>query len=244
MEIFSALLALCAVNSPVNGEFPSQRPVTRSFDVFFHLCLNKRLSKLWWGWWFGMLSGPLWRNRNGLMWILSISAVDIALINQNAELRLYGQIKAFYISIYTYKTYTCPPKVYQVCPKVKKLYLTYGHRRIKSVGVQFISTIMNMYFCMFYHLSKLTRNRYSKAMLATPVYFVWSIALLSDVRNQGMERFNCSGPAQQGTWGWPRSVHRATCPIGFHTCHYCVVCLHPHVCAPCLQIMKIIMWTD
>ena len=34
METFSALLALCAWNSPVPGEFPSQRPVTRSFDVF------------------------------------------------------------------------------------------------------------------------------------------------------------------------------------------------------------------
>ena len=27
------------------GEFPTQRPVTRSFDVFFDLRLNKRLSK-------------------------------------------------------------------------------------------------------------------------------------------------------------------------------------------------------
>ena len=35
METFSALLALCAGNSPVTGEFPSQRPVTRSFDVSF-----------------------------------------------------------------------------------------------------------------------------------------------------------------------------------------------------------------
>ena len=35
METFSALLALCAGNSPVSGEFPAQRPVTRSFDVFF-----------------------------------------------------------------------------------------------------------------------------------------------------------------------------------------------------------------
>ena len=34
---FSALLALCVGNSPVTGEFPSQRPVTRSFDVFFDL---------------------------------------------------------------------------------------------------------------------------------------------------------------------------------------------------------------
>ena len=43
METFSALLALCAGNSPVTGEFPSQRPVTRSFDVFFDLRLNKQI---------------------------------------------------------------------------------------------------------------------------------------------------------------------------------------------------------
>ena len=36
-------MALCAGNSPVTGEFPSQRPVTRSFDVFFDLRLNKGL---------------------------------------------------------------------------------------------------------------------------------------------------------------------------------------------------------
>ena len=45
MEAFSMLLALCAGNSPVTGEFPLQRPVTRSFDVFFDLCLNQWLSK-------------------------------------------------------------------------------------------------------------------------------------------------------------------------------------------------------
>ena len=45
METFSALLAICAGNSPATGEFPAQKPVTRSFDVFFDLHLNKRLSK-------------------------------------------------------------------------------------------------------------------------------------------------------------------------------------------------------
>ena len=64
MEAFSALLAICAGNSPVPGEFPTQRPVTRSFDVFFDLPLNKRLSKQWWGWWFETLSRPLWPHRN------------------------------------------------------------------------------------------------------------------------------------------------------------------------------------
>ena len=43
MEAFSALLALCAGNSPAPGEFPAQRPVTRSFDVSFELRLNKQL---------------------------------------------------------------------------------------------------------------------------------------------------------------------------------------------------------
>ena len=45
METFPALLALYAGDSPVTGEFPSQRPVTQSFDVSFDLCLNKRWSK-------------------------------------------------------------------------------------------------------------------------------------------------------------------------------------------------------
>ena len=42
METFSALLAICAGHSPVTGEFPSQKPVTRSFDVFFDfICATK-----------------------------------------------------------------------------------------------------------------------------------------------------------------------------------------------------------
>ena len=64
METFSALMALCAGNSPVTGEFPSQRPVTRSFDVCFYLRLNKRLSEQSWGWGFETPSRWLWRHCN------------------------------------------------------------------------------------------------------------------------------------------------------------------------------------
>ena len=64
METFSALLAFCAGNSPVTGEFPTQRPVTRSFDVTFDLRPNKPLSKQSWGWWFETLSCSLWRHCN------------------------------------------------------------------------------------------------------------------------------------------------------------------------------------
>ena len=51
METYSALRDLCAGNSPVTGEFPAQRPVTGSFDVFFDMRLNKQLGKQSWGWW-------------------------------------------------------------------------------------------------------------------------------------------------------------------------------------------------
>ena len=64
METLSALFALCAVNSAVTGEFPAQRPVACSFDVFFDQRLNKRLSTQSWGWWFETPSRSLWRNCN------------------------------------------------------------------------------------------------------------------------------------------------------------------------------------
>ena len=51
METFSALMH-------------SQRPVTHSFDVFFDLRLNKRLSKQLWGWRFETASHSLWRHCN------------------------------------------------------------------------------------------------------------------------------------------------------------------------------------
>ena len=58
MEAFSALLAHCVVT----GEFPAQRLVTRSFNIFFDL--NKRLGKQSWGWWFETPSRSLWRHCN------------------------------------------------------------------------------------------------------------------------------------------------------------------------------------
>ena len=67
METFSTLLVLCAGNSSVSGEFPSQRPVTRSFDVFFNLHRNKWLSKQWRRRWFEMQWRPLWRHCNVLL---------------------------------------------------------------------------------------------------------------------------------------------------------------------------------
>ena len=67
------------------GEFtglrwiPPQRPVTRSFDVFFDLCPNKQLSKHSWGWWFETPSGSLWRHSNG--------KTSVFLVNRGPGLR-------------------------------------------------------------------------------------------------------------------------------------------------------------
>ena len=64
METLFTLLAICAGNSPGTGEFSAERPVTRIFDVFFDLRLNKRLSKQSRRWWFETPSCSLWRHCN------------------------------------------------------------------------------------------------------------------------------------------------------------------------------------
>ena len=74
------------VTGPLCGEFtgprwiPVQRPVTRSFDVFFDLRLNKRLSKQSWGWRFETLPRPLWRHSN-VVWLpgVAISSSNMTL---------------------------------------------------------------------------------------------------------------------------------------------------------------------
>ena len=71
-----------------HGEFPSQKPVTRSFDVFVGLRLNKRSSKQSLGWWFETSSCPLWRHCNDITaWrtgqLLPIYRVWNFMINNN-----------------------------------------------------------------------------------------------------------------------------------------------------------------
>ena len=60
------------------GEIPTQRPVTRSFDVFFDRRLNKRLSKQPRGWWLETLSCSLWRQSNGLHFCLLLFCCGLA----------------------------------------------------------------------------------------------------------------------------------------------------------------------
>ena len=70
METFSALLALCEGNPPVTGGFPTQKPATRSFDVFSDPRLDLRLDKLSRGRWIDMPERSLWRHCNASHYLL------------------------------------------------------------------------------------------------------------------------------------------------------------------------------
>ena len=70
--------SFCAGNSPVTGEFPSQRPVSRSFDVFFDLRLDKRLCKQSRRRWFVTPSHSLWRRCN-----VTLQCVSLCSCSQN-----------------------------------------------------------------------------------------------------------------------------------------------------------------
>ena len=93
METFSALLALCAGNSPDAGEFPAQRPVTRSFDVFFYLRLSKRLvNNREAGDAIGpilTLSGPFWRHCNDQMTFSVIFNIFLTTFVENLLITLH-----------------------------------------------------------------------------------------------------------------------------------------------------------
>ena len=86
------------------GEFPTQRPVTRSFDVFCDQRPNERLSKQSWDWWFETHSSPLWRHSNELfrchhstLWMMAmcqvwrwdqeprVYVVDVTMVTENTH---------------------------------------------------------------------------------------------------------------------------------------------------------------
>ena len=100
METFSAFSPFCEGNPPVTRGFRSQRPVTRSYDVFCDLRMNKRLDKQSRRRWFETPSLSLWRHFN---------AADAAheICNMYIHGKLYSASlfsKRWYISL---KTHSC-----------------------------------------------------------------------------------------------------------------------------------------
>ena len=110
-ETFFVLLALCAGNSPVNGEFPTQRPVTRSFDIFFDLSLNKQFSKQPWGWWFETPSWSLWHHCN----VMIIMCMVYSLL-RFVQFKLYLPLSFRVASLALGQSFDCP----SVCEVILK----------------------------------------------------------------------------------------------------------------------------
>ena len=117
METFPALLAICAGNSTVTGEFPTQRPVMRSFDVFFVLLLKKRLSKQSWDWWCETPSRPLWCHYNGqipyigicwnVLFSLFLSFFKSVSLLVRSDVRINLSVNGHQRGFATRKTWTC-----------------------------------------------------------------------------------------------------------------------------------------
>ena len=85
--------SICAGNSPVPGEFPTQRPVMRSFDVFCDLRLNKRLSKQSRRRWFETPSCPLCRDYSGVLCRAATLYQVLRLISQMLPKSIVGYME-------------------------------------------------------------------------------------------------------------------------------------------------------
>ena len=94
-KIFRVTSHLCG-KSPVTGEFHAQRPVTRSFDVFFDLRLNKRLIKQSWGWWFETPLRSLWCHCNE-NWVANWGLIIMTAILADDTLRCIFSKKMYQV---------------------------------------------------------------------------------------------------------------------------------------------------
>ena len=103
MEAFSAWLTPCAGNSPAPVNSPHKGPVTRSFDVFFNLRLNKRLSKQPWGWWFQTPSWSLWRHCNETSMRTLCNKASIICNHNHLKLQLWGARTPWWLQIHWYQ---------------------------------------------------------------------------------------------------------------------------------------------
>ena len=63
------------------SKFPTQKPVTRIFDFFFNLRLNKRLNKQSRGCWFETPPRPFWRHCNTCICATPATRVDHSKLN-------------------------------------------------------------------------------------------------------------------------------------------------------------------
>ena len=139
--IFFASLALCAGNSPVTGEFPSQEPVTLSFDVFFDLYLNKRLSKAPRRRWFE--TGSLWRHCSELVKSTScLNSTGSTLYSEGSFVRRFFSPKPFEVAM-VWRTYG-PKVLYSEVPLLRKLSCSDGS--IFRKALHYMDSMLRRFF--------------------------------------------------------------------------------------------------
>ena len=142
METFSALLALCAGNSSVTGEFPSQRPVARSFDIFFDMRLNKRLSKQSIRRWFETPSRSC-----DVTVMLHIAMIRVIYLHTHTHIYIYhsgslhwrqSNLMIVSKSKSKYSFHTSSTEQYSTCSKTKHLF-NHGADRRSFCGIPSLS---------------------------------------------------------------------------------------------------------
>ena len=176
METLSALLALCVRNSPVYGEFPSQRPVTRSFDVFFDLRLNKRLSKRSWGWWFETPSHSLWRHCDGVIFNKNMISFRF---RQRADFRLYNIcLRAHQIQAERYRSYC------------------FSFRRVQIKRVQKRAQSLRLIMALKLIWELIINRVVSKMVAYSKPFYQW---VLTYYERDPVEYPTCSGPSRRFT---------------------------------------------
>ena len=162
MQPFSALLAICAGNSPVTGEFPAQRPVTRSFAVFFDLHLNKRLSKQSWGWLFETPSRPLWRHCIAHFYYPMLSLASRSWLDNNRDRRAANPQKVFYLRSLMHP----PPPTHLVCnDHLIANVLSFHMSLVVVVNCDARNALRGFETSMFYFFLKLYFTHISKDIL-------------------------------------------------------------------------------
>ena len=109
------------------GEFPTQRPVTWSFDVFFDLRLGKRLSKQPRGWWFETSSWSLWRHCN-VHCDPEITMLEFRLFTtyMYTELYLLQNASKLYSNINTFNAFFSKRPFLQCIQKTIIWWITFG----------------------------------------------------------------------------------------------------------------------
>ena len=112
------------------GEFPTQRPVTRSFDVFFDLRLNKRSSKQPWGWWFETPSWPLWRQCNGF---ISEALIELKIFESRSPITLISFVKSFWNFAQSTAVYC--RALYKISKRFDNWKIRYGQTIFREIWV-------------------------------------------------------------------------------------------------------------